>query len=415
MDPLTQILAGMTVARAFPRPETAPVVWVGIVAASLPDADVFLPPVFTGANAEFMLFHRGWSHTLLIAPVLAALAVLGVRLVRRWSSGEPLGDRQENTRLWQIGLAAVAAHLFLDAFNDFGLHVLAPLDSSWRYGDTLYMAEPLLWAAMLPLAVLGASGWKRRAGWVVAGLVALGGFGWLMGPAKAVPAIVLLAIVAAAQWKHGASPIPRLSRIRSFPTAVAVGIVLLSFVIPRFPARAAVKAALAEGAPNEKLVELSSTAAPANPICWRVVSLSLDGDALVSREAFVSLAPSLVEPMACYPHGTAGRTAPLVPATLVNRAGLVWKGEFQTNVHTLVESSTDCRIGAALSFIRMPFFTKRGHTNLIGDLRYDLTERHSFAELELENFLPKHCPRKIWRSPIQEVLDAAAAAKVPPT
>ena len=94
MDPLTQILAGMTVARAFPAPEKeprlAPAVWVGIVAASLPDIDVLLPPVVTGQKEEFMLFHRGWSHTLLIAPLLAIVAVAVVRLVLRWGWAQPL-------------------------------------------------------------------------------------------------------------------------------------------------------------------------------------------------------------------------------------------------------------------------------------------------------------------------------------
>lgn len=408
----------MTVARAFPASENetrvVPAVWVGILAASLPDVDVLLPPVVTGQKEEFMLFHRGWSHTLLIAPLLAVVAVALVRLVLRVGWGHPPGTSRENKRLWQIALVAVGAHLFLDAFNDFGLHLLAPLDSSWRYGDTLYMAEPFLWAAMLPLAILAAAGWKRRAGWILVGLVAFGGFAWLMGPIKAVPPVAVALAVAFAQRRHDVAPSPpRFARIRSFPSAVAVGVVLVAFVVPRFPARASVRSALAEGATTETLVELSSTAAPANPLCWRVVSLSLQGDLFISREAFVSLLPSLVEPMVCYPHGTAGRTAPLVPSSVPGRSGLVWKGEFRSNVRELLDSALDCRIAAALRFHRVPFFTRRGHLSLVGDLRYDLTERRSWAELELANSLPKSCPPKMWRSPIQEILDAEREGEQP--
>lgn len=408
MDPLTQTLAGVLVAKAFrrPAPAAAPApsfdatVWVGLLAANLPDIDVLLPPVVTGEKEEFMLFHRGWSHTLLIAPLLAALAVLVVRLVRR----EGLSGRAENKRLWLIGLAAVGAHLFFDSLNDFGLHLLAPLDGSWRYGDMLYMAEPLLWAAMLPLAVLSAGSWKSRSAWMLTGVVAIGGFAWLMGPVSAVAPVALAIAVSFAQRRFDRMPIYPL------PTAVAVGLVLLSFVVPRFLARATVKDVLAESATQEKLVELSSTAAPGNPFCWRVLSLSVEGDGFVSREAYVSMAPAIASPMSCYPHGTAGRTAPLVATSFPPRDGVVWKGEFRGSIQEINESALDCRIGATASFVRIPFWTRHGHLLLFGDLRYDLTERRSWAEVELANQLPTNCPPRMWRSPIQDLLDSAKPA-----
>lgn len=411
MDPLTQTLAGVLVAKAFPRPkETAApapsvdvAVWVGLLAANLPDLDVLLPPVVTGEKEEFMLFHRGWSHTLLMAPLLAALAVLIVRLVRR----EKLSGGAENKRLWLIGLAAVGAHLFFDSLNDFGLHLLAPLDGSWRYGDVLYMAEPLLWAAMLPLAALSAGSWKSRSAWILTGVVVLGGFAWLMGPVYAVAPVAVAIAVAFAQRRFDHT------RIYPLPTVVAVGLVLLSFVVPRFIARATVKEVLAESAAHEQLVELSSTAAPGNPLCWRVLSLSIEGDNFISREAYVSLGPARDSAMSCYPHGTAARTAPLVAASFPARDGVAWKGEFRGAIQEINESALDCRIGATASFVRIPFWTRRGHLLLFGDLRYDLTERRSWAEVELANQLPTNCPPRMWRSPIQELLDSAKPGDAP--
>jgi inner membrane protein len=99
--------------------------WVlGVTCAVLPDADVVA--FAFGIPYEHMLGHRGLSHSLVFAAILAAI------LVPIAFAGETYAGQR--TKLWWYFFAATASHGALDAMTTGGLGVafLAPFSDS-RY------------------------------------------------------------------------------------------------------------------------------------------------------------------------------------------------------------------------------------------------------------------------------------------
>jgi inner membrane protein len=105
-------------AAVFGRKAPSRALAVGAVCAALPDADVI--GFKLGVRYGDLLGHRGLSHSLTFAAVLAALAL---PLVRR-ENGPSL------RRLWTFLFLATASHGLLDAMTNGGLGIalLSPLD-----------------------------------------------------------------------------------------------------------------------------------------------------------------------------------------------------------------------------------------------------------------------------------------------
>lgn len=116
----THAVAALGLGALFYRREVPKSVWaLGAVCAVLPDADVLAFPL--GIPYEHMLGHRGLSHSLAFAAVLAgALAAILGRRVPGLSPG----------MLGTYLFAATASHGLLDALTDGGLGVafLAPFN-----------------------------------------------------------------------------------------------------------------------------------------------------------------------------------------------------------------------------------------------------------------------------------------------
>lgn len=171
MDTLTHALSGALLARA-----TAPVgtprstprrVAAGFFACAAPDLDFvigFLGPV------EYLLHHRGPTHSLLLAPLWAfPVAWLLSKLLR-----EPGGWRA----LYAVSLSCLCLHIAGDWITSFGTMLLSPL-SDWRAGiGTTFIID--LWFSGIILAGLAASAvWYRsRLPAVLAGAVLVGYVGW---------------------------------------------------------------------------------------------------------------------------------------------------------------------------------------------------------------------------------------------
>ena len=156
MDTLTHALSGALVARAT-APAVAPLrirsvprrVAAGFFACAAPDLDFvigFLGPV------EYLQFHRGVTHSLLMLPLWALLlAWLLAKLLR-----EPGGWRA----LYGVCALALCAHIVGDVITSFGTMVLAPL-SNWRASlGTTFIID--LWFSGIIVAGLAAAALFRR-------------------------------------------------------------------------------------------------------------------------------------------------------------------------------------------------------------------------------------------------------------
>lgn len=417
MDPLTHTLLGVAVGRGLDRREGAAAaasVWTAIAASHLPDADS-LRPFFTGGKIDYLIEHRGWTHTVLFLPVIAAAAVV---LVAAWNLyrthgtaplKERLPRREELPRLFGIALVASLLHIAADGMNSYGVHPFAPAWSGWLYADAVFVVEPLIIAAFLPFALAQAATRTRRVLWVLVSLLIA---------VLLVTSSPVVVVAAVAVWTVAHFVAQRKRPGTTIAWASYAAVVVL-FAICSTVARSRVDAAIASGAAGEDRFDVVTTAAPSNPLCWRVNTAGAAGADYVARAGWVSLAPGVVDPAACFPSaplwGEAAPNADLKPVGLAAAPGVAWQGEFRRPLGELKFELEDCRVVALMSFVRIPFWGKAGHRSVFGDLRYDTDGRMSFAEVRFENVLEKRCPKAPWVPPRAELMERASqAASVAP-
>ena len=134
MDSLTHIALGACIAEVFfdKKIGKKALLW-GALAQSLPDID-FVAGLWMPVSQE-LLAHRGFTHSILfvalITPVLALLA-------ERWHKPHNISFRR-----WILFFGGViGAHIFLDAFNNYGTGWLEPFSHFRISFNTLYVADP---------------------------------------------------------------------------------------------------------------------------------------------------------------------------------------------------------------------------------------------------------------------------------
>lgn len=217
MEPITHFLTGACIGRAGLNRKTAYATLAAVLAAEAADIDIlwgFAGPV------EELKHHRGITHTLVFAPVVAA-AVLGVVwLFDRWrkrrrsqrarkmqQKGETPPTRQVQPVCWNwvycAALISALSHILLDWTNNYGVRPFFPFNPRWYAGSFVFIAEPVVWALLLSALIvpwlLGLAdreiGAPRTAfrgrGWAIfalCGMVILGCWRW----AEHAQALVLL-------------------------------------------------------------------------------------------------------------------------------------------------------------------------------------------------------------------------------
>ena len=169
MDNLTHGLMGAAMG-ALRRPDGSPLsptdratLLACVVAAELPDLDNLLPsqnPALHDLQA-----HRGLSHSLLFAPVVALVATVLARLVFR-------GARPGPVFLFSL-LSTLFAHLLPDLWTGWGTRLLLPFSDARLALDWTLVVDPFV---TLPLLAAAIWAWRRRhaGAWRRALLVGLG-------------------------------------------------------------------------------------------------------------------------------------------------------------------------------------------------------------------------------------------------
>ena len=138
LDNLTHTLTGLMMARAGINRKIPSAGLLMMIAANAPDLDIVSG---LGGTATYLNIHRGITHSLIAAPVMAAIAVVIVALIRRrklpWLS------------MWLAAIAGVLSHLLLDWTNAYGIRLLLPFSSEWLRLDTVYVVDVAIWAILL--------------------------------------------------------------------------------------------------------------------------------------------------------------------------------------------------------------------------------------------------------------------------
>jgi inner membrane protein len=150
--------------------KTAYATLAAVLAAEAADVDVFWG---LRGPVEELKHHRGITHTLVAAPVVAGVVVGLVALLHLWwdrrrkrklaamalDPDAPILRRLEPKTIhwsWLYATALIAAlsHLLLDWTNNYGLRPFFPFNPRWYAGSFMFIAEPVLWALFfLALAV----------------------------------------------------------------------------------------------------------------------------------------------------------------------------------------------------------------------------------------------------------------------
>jgi inner membrane protein len=409
MDNLTHTLIGALVGETISRTSAADdaglpaktrrnlFVWLSALGSNLPDADLLYS--FFGGKVNYLLHHRGHTHTIVGALALAACVYALSSWWLRRRKLQPSGT----DRLWMCAILLIAPllHIGMDATNNYGVHPFWPLYDGWLYGDSVFIAEPLLWAVCAPLAFLLRTLIARVLVLVLLAVgVALAFFSGLVPLAIAITftALTLLMLII------GYRAPPRV--------ALTTGICLwlgatVMFIAAGRMAQRQMDAVAASVFPQARLLDRILTPMPANPFCWEVMLVQTQDDVIALRRAMLTLAPAVMNADRCLSRSLdMPTTAPLKSVKATDSPQLKWYGEIQTSRDRLTEViAADCVAAAAMRFVRAPWLASVGDELVLGDLRYDRERALGFAEIELHG-PPQVCPSLIppWLPPRADLL-----------
>jgi inner membrane protein len=146
LDSITHGLLGLAIG-ALRRPDRdSGAVWVGcVLAAELPDLDYLWPasdPVLHALRA-----HRGLTHSILAAPVVALAAAALAKLLFRSARVAPL-------YVWSL-VSTLFAHLLADAWTGWGTRLLLPISDERVTLDWMLVVDPFFTAPLLVGALWG--------------------------------------------------------------------------------------------------------------------------------------------------------------------------------------------------------------------------------------------------------------------
>ena len=134
MDSLTHIALGACMGEAFAGKTVGrkAMLW-GALAQSIPDID-FVAALWMDTPSS-LLVHRGFTHSFLFLVLITPLLAL---LAERWHRPHNISLRK-----WLLFFGSVIfVHMFIDAFNNYGVGWLEPF-SQYRFSfNAIYVADP---------------------------------------------------------------------------------------------------------------------------------------------------------------------------------------------------------------------------------------------------------------------------------
>lgn len=149
MDNFTHSLAGWALGQAGLKTKTRKGLAALILAANMPDIDVF----FGHSCWTPLAIHRGFTHSLvggfiLMPPILAGLLWLLDRWqIRRgavFKSGLPMQAG------WLVALCFLGAltHPLLDLLTSYSVQLLSPFSNLWFHQESLFIIDVWIWCAL---------------------------------------------------------------------------------------------------------------------------------------------------------------------------------------------------------------------------------------------------------------------------
>jgi inner membrane protein len=331
------------------------------VGSNLPDADL-LYTSFAGGPLSYVLQHRGYTHTLvgaLAGAVLLWLAMVLWLRYRRLRAGTA-----EQAWIAAACVIGVLLHLAMDYTNSYGVHPFWPFYNGWVYGDSVFILEPLLWLAAVPLIFLLESTLARVLVALTVGAITLGvsASGLVATPAVVVFIVVGGAMLAAGRWLRPGMAL-------GCGLALWLGVTAL-FAVSGRVASARLEAAAATAFPDSRTLDRVLTPTPADPVCWDAWLVQEQAGAETMRQARISLLPRLIGVDDCRGAGLA-RSDAGEPVPAVSDSGLHWLHQFHLPRNMMAQVVTgQCGARAFMQFARVPMVRPSEAGLWLGDLRF---------------------------------------------
>ena len=143
MDPITHAASGAVAMLAMPsRPASRLAVPLAALAAASPDIDVLM----ANTPMQFLLLHRGITHSLFFAPLLGlVLTLVGYSLWRAHTAGH-----WRFAKTWLFMTAMVLLHIWLDCITTYGTMIFLPFSHTRVRLNAVFIIDllvtlPLLW------------------------------------------------------------------------------------------------------------------------------------------------------------------------------------------------------------------------------------------------------------------------------
>ena len=173
MDNLTHSLAGAVLGQMGLKNKTGLGMATLIIAANIPDIDAVATLL---GGVQHLAIRRGVTHGP-IAMVVLPLLLTGIMIwFDHWQAkrGKRPADRLPIHKGWLLALAYIGclSHPALDWLNSYGIRLLEPFSSQWFYGDSIFIIDIWIWAALIAGLWIsrrrekqGVSNWQRPA-WI---------------------------------------------------------------------------------------------------------------------------------------------------------------------------------------------------------------------------------------------------------
>ena len=410
MDNVTHSLAGLVLAEsavrlrahragAEPSPRFRLIAALSsMIAANLPDADL----LYTGIGGDrltYMLHHRGYTHTVVMAILGAALMWVAATLVWRWRAH--LAPTREDAA-WLAGLLLVStlSHLALDWTNSYGVHLFWPIDDRWRYGDSVFIVEPWFWVVAVPPLV--ASSRSRIARVLLSVILILG-----LTLAWRVDFVSTGAVTALTIGSMVSILLARVLRPSGRAAAAVAGWIAVTLIMATGSAVARRTALRSMGSadPTAEVLDVVVTPLPSNAVCMTVITVERSETSYRVVTARVSAAPWITVASRC---GTRGSAGPMFRvSSRASTPAIQWDAEWaapQGELATLARES--CPALAALRFIRVPAWRSlTDATVMLGDVRFGGGSGRGFSDVTVPRRAAA-CERSVppWIPPRADIL-----------
>jgi inner membrane protein len=169
MDNVTHSLVGYVTSKALVRNPSRTAVIASVIAANAPDADII---TLLGDRWTYLHHHRGITHSIIGTACISLLIATTVYLLE--SRRHQVDAKARAFAAFLMILVSGASHPLMDWTNNYGVRPFLPFDSSWIYGDILFIVDPILWLLLGGVSFLLARSRRARYFWIGFGAVAFG-------------------------------------------------------------------------------------------------------------------------------------------------------------------------------------------------------------------------------------------------